>query len=71
MKLLATTVGLQRSSKYDRNKLKESIEALFSALAFSLRPGDRVLLKPNLIAAQRKDGLACTHPNVIAAVAED
>jgi uncharacterized protein (DUF362 family) len=70
MKLSSKTVGLQRSLSYDREKTKRRIDSIFSALAFSLRPGDRVLLKPNLIGAQRVDGLACTHPQLIAAVAE-
>jgi uncharacterized protein (DUF362 family) len=66
----ATEVGLLRCPIYQRQDLKETIDHLCSALSFSVRPGDTVLLKPNLITALRPDGLACTHPEFIAATVE-
>ena len=46
------------------------VDALCRALAFTVHCGDKVLLKPNLVAANRPDGLAVTHPQVVRAVAE-
>jgi len=66
----ATEVGLLHCPAYQRQNLKETIDQLCGSLSFSVRPGDTVLLKPNLIGALRADGLACTHPEFIAAVAE-
>lgn len=70
MKIDSNTVGFQRCPVYERDKIKEMIEQLFRSISFTVRPGSRVLLKPNLISATRSDGLACTHPEVIAGAAE-
>lgn len=66
----ATEVGLLCCPTYQRQRLKETIDQLCGSLSFTVRPGDTVLLKPNLIGALRADGLASTHPEFIAAVAE-
>jgi uncharacterized protein (DUF362 family) len=63
-------VGILRQSEYDRPALKEIINTLAHSLEFEVSRGARVLLKPNLISVKRKDGLACTHGEFIAAVAE-
>ena len=65
----ALAVGLVRCPDYQRRHLKENIDQLCRSISLSLRPGDTVLLKPNLIGAQSPDGLACTHPEFIAATA--
>jgi len=65
----ALSVGLLRCPDYRRRNLKDNIDRLCASISLSLRPGDTVLLKPNLIGAQRTDGLACTHPEFIAAMA--
>lgn len=65
----AVAVGLLRCPDYQRQHLKEKIDHLCGSISLCLRPGDTVLLKPNLIGAQRADGLACTHPEFIAATA--
>jgi len=70
MELRACEVGLVACHRYDRQLLKERVEALCSALGFRVSAGSRVLLKPNLVIAVRNKGLACTHPEVVAAVAE-
>jgi uncharacterized protein (DUF362 family) len=70
MKSETTEVGLLRCPVYEKQSLKHTIDQLCSSLSFSIRPGDTVLLKPNLITAFRADGLACTHPEFIAAAAE-
>ncbi len=70
MEFSACEVGLVACSRYDRQLLKGRVEALCGALGFRVSPGSRVLLKPNLVTAVRNKGLACTHPEVVAAVAE-
>lgn len=70
MELSAGEVGLVPCCRYDRRLLKGQVEVLCSALGFRVSPGSRVLLKPNLVTAVRNKGLACTHPEVVAAVAE-
>lgn len=70
MELNACEVGLVACRRYERRLLKERVEALTSALGFRVSAGSRVLLKPNLVSAVRNKGLACTHPEVVAAVAE-
>jgi len=62
-------VGLARCPDYDRRRIKTEVEDLCSPLGFRPSPGAKVLLKPNLVAARRAE-LACTHPEVVAAVAE-
>ena len=70
MKLSACEVGLVPCRRYDRQELKGRVEALANGLGFRVSAGSRVLLKPNLVSAVRNKGLACTHPEVVAAVAE-
>ncbi|MBU2539474.1 MAG: DUF362 domain-containing protein [Proteobacteria bacterium] len=70
MELCACEVGLTACRRYDRKLLKEKVQALCGALDFRVSAGSRVLLKPNLVSAVRNKSLACTHPEVVAAVAE-
>lgn len=70
MRIESTAVGLLQCPDYHRHKIKEIIERICRALSFTVRPGDRVLLKPNLISAKRKNDPACTDPEFVAAVAE-
>ncbi|MFH1020188.1 MAG: DUF362 domain-containing protein, partial [Pseudomonadota bacterium] len=70
MELSACEVGLVACCRYDRRLLKGRVEALCDALDFKVSAGSRVLLKPNLVSAVRNTGLACTYPEVVAAVAE-
>ncbi len=63
-------VGLLRQETYDRSVLKEKIDLLWRTLALPGVRSCRVLLKPNLISAKRRDGLPCTHGEFIAAMAE-
>lgn len=60
-------VALARAPGYDDPELPRIVDRLLGAIGYAPRPGDRVLVKPNLIAA-RRHGLACTHPAVTAAV---
>ncbi|MDP2753306.1 MAG: DUF362 domain-containing protein [Nitrospirota bacterium] len=70
MELNVCEVGLVACDQYDRRLLKGRVEALCNALGFKVSPGSRVLLKPNLVSAVRNKALACTRPEVVAAVAE-
>jgi len=70
MQLSSYTVALARCPSYETFELKATVDALCQSLAFSVRYGHKVLLKPNLVSASRPDGLAVTHPQVLRAVAE-
>jgi len=70
VRLLSQTVALTRCPTYDLGMVKDKVDELMRALSFSVRCGQKVLLKPNLVAATRGDGLALTHPQVVRAVAE-
>ncbi|MBU4118980.1 MAG: DUF362 domain-containing protein [Proteobacteria bacterium] len=70
MELRECEVGLVACRQYDRQLLKDTVQALCDALGFRVSAGSRVLLKPNLVSAVRNKSLACTHPEVVAAVAE-
>jgi len=70
MELRSEEVGLVSCSCYRRGILKESMGSLCAALGFSPARGSKVLLKPNLVSAVRNTGLACTHPEFVAAAAE-
>ncbi len=61
---------MRRCCHYRRESLTDAVGNIFVATGVSVRAGDRVLLKPNLISGRRQDGLPCTHPLLVAAVAE-
>lgn len=63
-------VALCRCAEYERRQLKQHIAELAQAVGFTIRPGTRILLKPNLVAAAHRHDLACTHPDLVAAAAE-
>ena len=53
---MSPTVSLIRATSYEAAQLRESVEAVLAPLggigAF-VKPGDRVLLKPNLLTGAR------------------
>jgi uncharacterized protein (DUF362 family)/NAD-dependent dihydropyrimidine dehydrogenase PreA subunit len=65
------TVSLQQASGYDPAVVASSLLALLAPLggmeAF-VRPGERVLLKPNLLSANPPEAAVTTHPEVLRAV---
>lgn len=69
----STPVALVRCSDYDlaavEAAVRRSIDLLGGIQAF-VRPGQRVLLKPNLLRAMPPERAATTHPAVVAAVAK-
>lgn len=70
MKLTSCAVALTRCPTYEIVHVKEQVARLCQASGFALSRGDKVLLKPNLVAAGGRDGLALTHPNLVRAMVE-
>ncbi|MCJ7602052.1 MAG: DUF362 domain-containing protein [Desulfobulbaceae bacterium] len=70
MEISSQKVGILRCPTYDRQAIKKHLATLAEALCFRITPGSSVLLKPNLISGRGHSGLACTHPEFVAAVAE-
>ncbi|OIO05003.1 MAG: hypothetical protein AUJ49_01970 [Desulfovibrionaceae bacterium CG1_02_65_16] len=60
-------VALSRQSSYARAGVEDAVERLFVACGVSFAPGERVLVKPNLV-SRGNAGLSCTHPEVTRAV---
>ncbi|HEY9907208.1 MAG TPA: DUF362 domain-containing protein [Thermosynechococcaceae cyanobacterium] len=73
MNLQSPAVSLLRASSYDRPQLRSQIEALLEPLggmAAIVKPGDRVLLKPNLLTGARPTKECVTRPEVVHCVAQ-
>jgi uncharacterized protein (DUF362 family)/Pyruvate/2-oxoacid:ferredoxin oxidoreductase delta subunit len=66
-------VALEKAESYSRCEVKKRIESLLSYLggikAF-VSPGDRVLLKPNMLSAKQPEAAVTTHPEIVRAVIE-
>ncbi len=67
------TVSLERSPTYDYPTVRRAMERLLLPLggmtAF-VRPGERVLLKPNMLSAKPPEAAVTTHPSVLRAAIE-
>ncbi|MCY7322861.1 MAG: DUF362 domain-containing protein [Phormidesmis sp. CAN_BIN36] len=70
---IPNSVSLIRATSYDRAQLRDSIETLLAPLggmsAF-VKPGDRVLLKPNLLTGARPTKECVTRPEMVYGVAK-
>jgi uncharacterized protein (DUF362 family) len=67
------SVSLIRADSYDRPRLQSSLETLLEPLggmAAFVKPGDRVLLKPNLLTGARPGKECVTRPEVVYCVAK-
>lgn len=67
-----TTVYLKELDSYDRSRVSRAVRALVDLAGGMERfvsPGDRVLLKPNLLSAETPDRCITTHPEVVRATA--
>ena len=66
-------VSLQKVENYDRPSVKDGLIRLLEPLggmgAF-VRPGERVLLKPNMLSAKAPEKAVTTHPEVLRGVIE-
>ncbi|MBD2258198.1 DUF362 domain-containing protein [Pseudanabaena sp. FACHB-2040] len=66
-------VSLTRAQTYDRNELRQHLEAVLAPLggmAAFVKPGDRVLLKPNLLTGSRPTKECTTRPELVYCVAQ-
>lgn len=70
MNISSTKVGILACKNYHRQLIKDSISRIADAVSFSIPYGSKILIKPNLVSAMGHDGLACSHPEIIASVAE-
>ena len=70
MLINSTSVALLHCPQYLRKELTEAVDQLCAVLQFKVTAGTRVLLKPNLLSGRSTEHLACTHPLLVAAVAE-
>ncbi|HAD04362.1 MAG: (4Fe-4S)-binding protein [Desulfuromonadales bacterium GWD2_61_12] len=64
-------VALTAAASYDRAAIEAALERLLTplgGLAAFVRPGARVLLKPNMLAGKAPDQAVTTHPEVVRAV---
>ncbi|MCT7952310.1 DUF362 domain-containing protein [Ancylothrix sp. C2] len=67
------TVSLIRAESYDRQQLQKSLETLLKPLggiSAIVKPGDRVLLKPNLLTGARPTKECVTRPELVYCVAK-
>lgn len=70
---MSVPVSLIRAQSYDLEKLRQSMETLLDPLggmAQFVKPGDRVLLKPNLLTGARPTQECTTRPEVVYVVAQ-
>jgi uncharacterized protein (DUF362 family)/NAD-dependent dihydropyrimidine dehydrogenase PreA subunit len=65
-------VSVLKTEKYEDGLLDEAIGRHFQALGLEqdLRPGMKVLIKPNLLAARRPEQGATSHPALVRAIAD-
>ena len=67
------TVSLAQVTTYDYPALRRAMECLLTPLggmAAFVRPGERVLLKPNMLSAKPPEAAVTTHPAVLRAAIE-
>lgn len=70
---MSASVSLLRANSYDLKALRASLEVLlepFGSLASLVKPGDRVLLKPNLLTGGRPAKECTTRPELVYCVAQ-
>ena len=68
-----STVSIARCESYAADQVQTAVKAALAPLGGIekfVRPGMRVLLKPNLLAAASRERAVTTHPAVVQAVAE-
>jgi len=67
-----STIALVRCESYDREEVQDAVDRavdLLGGMGRFVKPGDRVLLKPNLLSARPPDRRVTTDPSVVRAVA--
>jgi uncharacterized protein (DUF362 family) len=71
--MMTIPVSLLRASSYDRSLLQANLHTLlepFGGIQSFVKPGDRVLLKPNLLTGARPTKECITRPEVVYCVAK-
>ncbi len=71
---MKTPVVLAQCRTYDRDAVRVAVRrslALAGGIESFVKPGARVLLKPNLLKAATPESCVATHPEVVRAVAEE
>ena len=66
-------VGVERVGEYDRSLVKAGLIRLLEPLGGMeryVKPGERVLIKPNMLSAKPPEAAVTTHPEVLRAVIE-
>jgi uncharacterized protein (DUF362 family)/ferredoxin len=66
-------VGIERVAEYDRALVKAGLLRLLTPLGgmeHFVKPGERVLIKPNLLSAKPPEAAVTTHPELLRAVIE-
>lgn len=69
----AATVALVKCGSYEYTEVKKAVVKgleLIGGVASLVEPGQKILLKPNLLAAELPERCVTTHPSVFKAVAE-
>ncbi len=63
-------ISVRKTPSYSPGLLREAVDFHFAALGVEkdLRPGMKVLLKPNLLAARKPEQVVTTHPALVQAV---
>jgi uncharacterized protein (DUF362 family)/Pyruvate/2-oxoacid:ferredoxin oxidoreductase delta subunit len=68
---MTSSVSIVQCSDYDRErvseKVKEAVDLLGGMAAF-IKPGEKVLIKPNLLRARPPEAAVTTHPAIVRAV---
>lgn len=70
---MSTTVALINCTEYDPERVERALRRaldLLGGISRFVKPGDKVLLKPNLLAARTPEKCVTTHPAVVRAVAK-
>jgi uncharacterized protein (DUF362 family)/Pyruvate/2-oxoacid:ferredoxin oxidoreductase delta subunit len=73
-KSVKSKVALVRCPDYGRETLTKAVRSslgLIGGLSSIIKKGDGVLIKPNLLSAKRPEQAITTHPELVAAVAEE
>jgi uncharacterized protein (DUF362 family)/NAD-dependent dihydropyrimidine dehydrogenase PreA subunit len=68
---MASSVAVVRCQSYGYQEVEESVESVLSLLGGMqkfVQPGDKVLIKPNLLSASNPSEAITTHPSVVKAV---
>ena len=66
-----STVALIRCDTYDDEKVYKAVRAgldLLGGISHFVKPGERIVIKPNVLIGTSPEKCVCTHPSVLKAV---